>query len=155
MRDSLLIQTALLELLEDAVIIDGRAEPVPIFDEATEKTPAPYIVLGEMTEAPADTHDGFGTSETCTLHFWSGGKGALPTEPRARGAAECKRMMGAVDELVHQVTATLEDGRKVRLTREFSELMTEELEDGERWRHGVMRVRARTLNLRPLEEEYA
>lgn len=145
MQDCLLIQRAFFAVLEDAVMVAGRADPVPVFDEDDQIAP-PYIVIGETTEAPDDTHDGFGTSETCTLHFWSRTKGKrVAGVTRWAGSTECKAMMGAADALLHQQTLTLDDARQVHVTREFAEVLREEVETGETWRHGVARYRVRTL----------
>lgn len=152
MRDSLLAQRALYAVLVDAIEIDTRPDPVDVFDQVDPdfnrdlppELQRPYVVVGEMYESPADTHDGFGSIETAVLHTWS----------RAPGASEVKAVMGATDELLHQRTLTMEDARRVRVTREFAEIITEETAGGERWRHGIARYRIRTLDLSPIADDY-
>jgi hypothetical protein len=107
---------------------------ITVYDEVDVDQATPYVVIGEGTEAPDDTHTDLGTSETVVIHIWS----------RETGARECKVLMGEVDTALHHRTLYLTGGGSVNCTREFAEVITEEAEPGERWRHGVMRYRMRT-----------
>lgn len=120
--------------IQRAVYAALRAEPpLPVYDEVPPDVEAPYIALGLSTEVPDDAHGEYGTSETMTLHVWSRGK----------GAKQAKEIMAAIDERLHNVILPLTDG-SVHITRSFAELLDEEAEVGERWRHGVVRYRIRT-----------
>lgn len=127
--NSWLIQKAIFAALDGAGI--ATFDEIPE-DEGTE---TPYVVIGETTEQPDDTHEEDGSSETVLLHIWS----------RDTGSDEVKAMMSEVDDLLHHAVLTLTGGATVFLTRLFAEVLKEELEAGETWRHGLLRYRVRTL----------
>lgn len=132
MRASWLLQKAVFAAL------DGELTG-PVYDEVPEDADDTlYTVVGETTEVPDDTHEELGSSETLTLHVWS-------SDPEARGSGAVKEEMTAIDELLHHQVLTLTGGGTVCLTREFAEVLKDESEPGEIWRHGIMRFRARTL----------
>lgn len=115
----------------------------PFYDEVPDDAEAPYGTMGEMTEVPDDTHSESGSEETETLHFWSFSKPGV-RDGRA-GSTEVKEMMQEADDLLHDQPLELEGGaRNWMAVREMSEVMVEELDEGETWRHGVMRYRFRT-----------
>lgn len=141
MRDSGEIQEAVFARL-DGEIGDGVGlyDQVPERDEEHELVLPPYVTLGDTTWVPDDTHDGFGSIETLTLHVWSD----------AKGTSEAKTIMGAIVERLHQVTLTLDSGRQIRLVAEFAEVIPEDVDEESNWRHGVLRFRARVLHLLPI-----
>lgn len=111
----------------------------PVYDEVPEDaTDALYTVIGETTEVPDDTHEEGGSDETILLHVWH-------RDEEAPSSGPLKQEMAAIDELLHHQTLSLDGGGTVFLTRTFVEVLKDESEPAEVWRHGVMRYRARTL----------
>lgn len=131
-------------LLQQAVFaaLDGQITG-PVYDEVDpDSDDALYTVIGETTEVPDDTHEQLGSSETLLLHTWH-------RDDQVAGSKVVKQEMAAIDELLHHQVLSLDGGGTVALTREFAEVLRDESEPGEVWRHGVMRYRARTLEAIP------
>lgn len=74
-----------------------------VFDEVPEPRPAPYVLLGEVDEIPAEAHDRDGVTATLTLHVWS----------RYRGYAEAARIADALDTALHRQPLTVVGWQKV------------------------------------------
>lgn len=128
MRNAAAIQRALYTAL------DGNVGATVTSDPAEDQA-APYVVLGELTETPDDAHDHLGTEETATLHVWS----------RVKGSGQVLAIMAAVDVALHHQVLSLQGGGTVQVAREFAEVLKDETEPGETWRHGVLRYRVKTL----------
>lgn len=103
-----------------------------VYDHVPTGAAAPYIVLGETTDIPWDTHDSDGSEETITLHLWD----------QALGSMRLKALMEAVDALLHDASFALSGATLVMLRREFTAVMRDTSVPNEVWRHGVMRYRA-------------
>jgi hypothetical protein len=95
------IQTALLEVLTDDETLSSKITGV--FDHVPEGQAFPYIVIGEATAVPDNTHSTFGTSATVTLHIWSA----------YDGFAEALDIKADVDRLVDHQLLPLEGHRTV------------------------------------------
>lgn len=108
------------------------ALPCPVYDEAPPGSPMPYVVLGEWTDTPADTHDLDGSELTVTMHVWSD----------APGTRETNEIMAAIDERLHHGQLVASGVRIVSIEREFAEVFREEdLTTGRQLRHAVLRYR--------------
>lgn len=76
-----------------------------IFDHLPEGQAYPYVVLGEWTETPANSHDRFGRSSVLTLHVWSQYRGfAQAYEIGARVMAVLDHQPLPVEGLRHIAT---------------------------------------------------
>lgn len=121
--------------------LDAAGLTGPVYDEVPQDaSDALYTVVGETTEVPDDTHGDLGSDQTVVLHVWY----RDPNEEVASGEPILAEM-AAIDAALHHVTLELDGGGSMALTRSFTELMKDESEPGEVWRHGVLRYRARTL----------
>lgn len=58
------IQRAVFELLDAEL-------SVPVFDFTPEDQPYPYVMIGECTETPDNSHDRYGSETSHTLHVWT------------------------------------------------------------------------------------
>ena len=93
-------------------------------------TAAPYVVIGETTEAPWDTMTDEGSQETVTLHLWS----------KALGYTEVNELMAEVDAILHNAILPLTGAAMVNMQREFKGTLSEREMDV-LWRRGEMRYR--------------
>ena len=106
---------------------------VGVYDEVIAGATGDYVVIGETTERPDDTHTSEGSEETVTIHV-------LSREP---DFTVVKGIMAEITTLLHNQTLALSTGTLRLLRREFAEVFRDQTEvPGQRWRHGVMRFRA-------------
>lgn len=83
------VQRAIFAALTADATLPGKV--VGIFDQVPDGTGFPYIVIGEATEALADTQDHDGRDITCTLHVWS----------QAKGFTECLSLAQDLNRILH------------------------------------------------------
>jgi hypothetical protein len=91
---------------------------------------APYVVIGETTEAPWDTMTDEGSQETITLHLWS----------KYDGHLEVNNLMAEVDDVLHNAILSLTGATMVNMQREFKGTFSEQ-DGGVLWMRGEMRFR--------------
>lgn len=106
---------------------------VGVYDEVQPDAGSDYVVIGETTERPDDTHSSEGSEETVTIHVISA----------ATDSTVVKGIMAEITTLLHNKTLAMSTGVLRLLTREFAEVFKDQTEvPGQRNRHGVMRFRA-------------
>lgn len=104
-----------------------------VFDYTPEDIPYPYVVIGEATDVPDNSHDRFGRETVVTLHVWSQYRG------HSQGLAIAAKVTGLLD---HQpLTITGLDHIATRF--EFSQTLTDPEPPGD-IRHVVLRYRVVT-----------
>ena len=126
-----MIAGADLQIAVDTVLHGNISAPV--WDEVPPGTPSPYVEIGAVTSVPEDAHDQAGADDTITLHIWVLESGSL----------QVKRIAAEIDALLHHQWVSWAGGRAY-LTRSMFEVLKETEPDGKRWRHGVLRFRARS-----------
>lgn len=99
-----------------------------IYDNAPQSAVFPYIVVGDDTAIPADTHSTKGSDNTITVHSWS----------RYRGRKEIKQIQQAVYDALHQHALVVSGAATVNCGWEYAESFLDA--DG-LTRHGVQRFR--------------
>ncbi len=99
-----------------------------ILDHVPGGTPFPYIVLGEMTSKPSDTHTFSGNDAVVTLHVFS----------RVKGLQETKNILSAIHDAVHNADIPVEDHTLVLCQHQQTDVF---LESDGLTRHGVIRFR--------------
>lgn len=103
-----------------------------IYDYVPPKAEAPYVVLGETTIVPWDTHDTDGSEETITLHVWDD----------AKGSRRLKQVMQEIDAVLHNQILPVDGAVMVQMRHDFSTTFRDAVSPDEVWRHGVLRYRA-------------
>lgn len=88
----------------------------------------PYVVIGEDTGIPLDTHSSSGSDTTATIHTWS----------RERGKKETKEIQRQIYLALHRFDLVVAGVDTVDCEWEFAESFIDE--DG-LTRHGVQRFR--------------
>lgn len=104
-----------------------------IYDTPPQGAVPPYVVIGDETAADYGSSAGDAQEHTVTLHIWSEQPSTL----------QCKRIMGAVRDALHERSLSLDAGNAVYLRQEFKETFRDA--DGVS-HHGVLRYRALTEN---------
>lgn len=117
-------------LLQDAGVIGLLGAP-RIYDDVPQRSPFPYLTLGQSTLRDWSTGTEEGDEHLLTLHVWS----------RAEGRHEAHEIMQALREALHDRALVLEGHNLVNLRHELSEARREA--DGETY-HGIVRLRAVT-----------
>lgn len=98
-----------------------------VYDRVPPSTAFPYVVIGDDTAVPFDTHSSVGARHTVTIHVWS----------RDGGRDETKRIQQAIYDALHRNALVVAGAETVNCEWEFSESFLEQ--DG-LTRHGVMRL---------------
>lgn len=114
-------QTALYGLLSVEL-----APSIGVHDEVPEGAAFPYVVIGEATVGPDNTHDRFGHVATVTLHVWS----------TAHGYSETLGIVGQLLELLDHQTLTIAGVDAVVVRWQQTVTMRDPDRD---LRHGVVR----------------
>jgi hypothetical protein len=104
-----------------------------IYDTPPQGAAAPYVVIGDETASDYGSSAGDAQEHTVTIHVWSEQPSTL----------QCKRIMAAVRDVLHEATLALSGGNLVYLRQEFKETFRDA--DGVS-HHGVLRYRALTEN---------
>lgn len=99
-----------------------------VFDSPPQSQPYPYLVIGDGTAAPDDSHTRLGSQETVTLHAWS----------QYAGDREVKQILERCYQLLHHERWAVPGWAMVASRVELLEVLRDP--DGHT-RHGVMRVR--------------
>ena len=99
-----------------------------ILDHATQDAAFPYVVIGDDTSNPMDTHGTVGSDNTVTIHTWS----------RYRGRKETKEIQREIYNALHRHALVVSGVDTVDCQWEFGESFLDE--DG-LTRHGVQRFR--------------
>jgi uncharacterized protein DUF3168 len=126
--DALNGDAALFELIGSDVYGNRR-----IYDSPPQGALPPYVVIGDETASDYGSSAGDAQEHTVTIHVWSEQPSTL----------QCKRIMAAVRDCLHDRTLNLDDGNCVYIRQEFKETFRDP--DGVS-HHGVMRYRALTEN---------
>ena len=126
---SFALQQTIFTALDGATINDADGNAITgIFDDVSENTAYPYVVIGEETATNIDTKDKDAHEHTLTIHVWS----------QYRGRKEIKNIMSSVYTTLHNASITVSGASLVNIRHEFENTLTEA--DGIT-RHGVMRFR--------------
>lgn len=99
-----------------------------IYDNVSQGATLPYVVIGDDTLIPFDTHSTIGGEHTVTIHSWSG----------YQGRSEIKRIQSQVYDALHRYALTVSGAVTVTCEQEFAETFVDA--DG-LTRHGVQRFR--------------
>jgi len=125
------LQQAIFDTLTgDARLVALLGAP-RIYDDVPQRTPHPYVTIGQSTIRDWSTGTDSGEEHLLTLHVWS----------RAGGRREAHEIMGALRDAVHDRALPLAGHRLVNLRHELSEAQREA--DGDTY-HGIVRFRAVT-----------
>ena len=100
----------------------------PVLDHATQDEAFPYVVIGDDTHNPLDTHSTQGSDSTITIHTWS----------RYRGKKETKEIQREIYNALHRYSLVVAGVDTVDCQFEFGESLLDE--DG-LTRHGIQRFR--------------
>jgi hypothetical protein len=99
-----------------------------VFDYVPEDVAYPYVVIGEATETPDNSHDRFGRQTVITLHVWS----------QYRGHAQGLAIAAKVTALLDHQPLTITGLHHVVTRFEFSQTLTDPEPPGD-IRHVVLR----------------
>lgn len=99
-----------------------------VYDHVHQDAAFPYVVIGEFTAIPFDTHGETGSETTVTIHTWS----------EYRGKKETHEIQREVYKALHRHALAVSAVETVACEWEFSESFMDD--DGLR-RHGVQRFR--------------
>jgi hypothetical protein len=100
-REKLLADTALMDAIHG------------VHDEVPENAPYPYVVIGDVTEVPADAHDRQGLTTTITLHIWS----------KYRGFKQALEILGHLDRVLDRKPLTVAGFEDVSIAREWHQTL--------------------------------
>ncbi|GGZ28018.1 DUF3168 domain-containing protein [Streptomyces nitrosporeus] len=101
-----------------------------VYDYVPETAAYPYIVIGEATEIPRNSHDRFGWETVPTLHVWD----------QYRGYARVLRIGSRIGEVLDHQALTIPGYNLVEIRFEFSQTLTDPEPPGD-IRHLVLRHR--------------
>lgn len=99
-----------------------------VYDHVPDGAPMPYVVIGDVTEAPNDTMGVTGRDLTVVVHVWS----------QYQGMKQVKQIADRVDDLLDRWSPTVTGWSAVQMQQEFFETFMDP--DGVT-RHGVQRYR--------------
>lgn len=99
-----------------------------VYDHVPDSAAFPYVVIGDITEAPNDTMGKTGRDMTVTVHSWS----------QAKGFKQVMQIQDRVDDLLDRWSPTVSGWSAVQMLQEFFETFRDP--DGVT-RHGVSRYR--------------
>jgi hypothetical protein len=125
------LQRAVYDTLAADAVVTGLLGGPRIFDDVPQKTPFPYVTLGQSIVRDWSTGTETGDEHLLTLHVWS----------RAEGRREAHELLAALRAVFHETALTLDGHRLVNLRHELTEARREA--DGETY-HGIVRLRAVT-----------
>ena len=107
---------------------------VPIFDHVPQKTPYPYVVIGEDNFTDWSTDDKNGFQATINIHVWDRPEGTTGT----RGKEATKLMQGEVYNILQRSNFPIGDYGNIGMSYEYSDCFMDS--DGITY-HGVQRFR--------------
>jgi hypothetical protein len=125
------LQRAIYDTLANDGDVVLRLGGARIFDDVPQKSPYPYLTLGQSVVRDWSTGTEDGAEHILTLHVWS----------RAEGRREAHDIMSSIRDALHDRDLALDGHRLVQLRHELSEARREP--DGETY-HGIVRLRATT-----------
>jgi hypothetical protein len=125
------LQRAIYDTLANDGDVVQRLGGARIFDDVPQKSPYPYLTLGQSVVRDWSTGTEDGAEHILTLHVWS----------RAEGRREAHDIMSSIRDALHDRDLALDGHRLVQLRHELSEARREP--DGETY-HGIVRLRATT-----------
>ena len=125
------LQQAIFDALTGDAPLIALLGAARIYDDVPQRTPHPYVTIGQSTIRDWSTGTDDGAEHLLTLHVWS----------RAGGRREAHEIMGALRDAVHDRLLPLAGHRLVNLRHELSEARREA--DGDTY-HGIVRFRAVT-----------
>lgn len=113
--------------------LSGDAELVTtlgaaVYDHVPASAAFPYVVIGDVTEAPRDTMGVTGRDSTLTVHTWS----------QAAGSRQVKQIQSRIDALLDRWQPAVAGWKTTHMLHEFLETLRDP--DGVT-RHGVQRYR--------------
>ena len=107
------------------------AVPEGIYNDPQQSTRWPFVVLGESTEVPSDSHTSRADNDTIVIHVWS----------RYNGDKEVKQIGDALVTLLHHKTTEWSPGTGWSLVYSKFELREHLRDPDGMTRHGVLRFR--------------
>ncbi len=125
------LQRAIYDTLANDGDVVQRLGGARIFDDVPQKSPYPYLTLGQSVVRDWSTGTEDGAEHILTLHVWS----------RAEGRREAHDIMSSIRDALHDRDLALDGHRLVQLRHELSEARREP--DGETY-HGIVQLRATT-----------
>jgi hypothetical protein len=99
-----------------------------VYDDPPDSGAFPYVVIGDVTEAPRDTMGTTGRDVTVTVHIWT----------QEEGSKQVKQIQNRVDELLDRWAPTVSGWTVHQMQQDFFESFRDP--DGIT-RHGVSRYR--------------
>ena len=102
-----------------------------VYDHVPDSVAFPYVVIGDITEAPNDTMGKTGRDMTVMVHTWS----------QAKGMLQVSNIQNRVDALLDRWAPTVTGWDATHMLQEFFETFRDP--DG-KTRHGVARYRIHT-----------
>lgn len=99
-----------------------------VYDHVPQDAAFPFVVIGDDTMIPFDTHSTIGGEHTVQVHTWS----------RYRGNAETKQIQSQIYNALHRYALTVSGGTMVDCQCEYAETFLDA--DGLTM-HGVTRFR--------------
>lgn len=108
-----------------------KAMVTGIFDYVPEGTDYPYVVIGEATETPENSHDRFGRSQVITLHIWS----------NDRGFKKAQAIASRIHALLDHQALTVSGQNTISVRYEFSQTL---IDPNPNLRHIPIRFRITT-----------
>jgi len=121
--------------LQQAVLtrLDGYSALKPalvtaVYDAVPQNAVFPYVVIGDDTTIPFNTHTTVGGEHTITIHAWS----------RYKGKSEIKRIQEQIYAALNRYALSVSGATMVNCEQEYAESFLDE--DG-LTRHGVQRMR--------------
>jgi hypothetical protein len=125
------IQTVLYATLAGDATLQGLVSSV--HDFTPEDVPYPFIVIGEATEVPDNSHDRYGWQTVVTLHVWT----------ESEGYEQALQIGARATALLDHQPLTIPGYDHVATRFEFSQTLTDPEPPGD-IRHLVLRYRVVT-----------
>ncbi|MFC8494710.1 DUF3168 domain-containing protein [Streptomyces sp. NPDC057235] len=128
------VQSAVYARLTSDPQLSGAVSGV--YDYVPEKTPYPFVSIGEAIETPDNTLGSLGRETVITLHVWT----------RARGHSPGLGIAARITELLDHQPLTITGAHHVATRYEFSQTLIDPEPPGD-IRHVVLRYRIVTEQL--------
>jgi hypothetical protein len=115
--------------------LKSQITTIPIYDFVPQSVAAPYVVIGDDTAIDFDTKTDKGVECTLTIHAWDYAK---------NGRKSVKDILSSVYTALHnqENSVTLTQYNLLMLRVEFQESFQENINNSDRFYHGVIRLRA-------------
>lgn len=120
--------SSMMLAVQDAILVALEADvgfTWPVFDHIPESQLPPYVRVGEATEMPDNTQDGYGWEQTVTVHVFS----------QHKGFAEAKTIASELCRVLDHQILPVAGGSMWRLTYDNSWTLEESTSAGVITRH--------------------